>query len=237
METKRQNTTQVSQSTSDESTEKAFSPFKEFYSLLDQGKLEEAIVLLKKAGPCWEKANLLGCYHAELMEFYTAEKEFLEALRHDPCNSETLCNLAKLYNDFFQPYEAKKYLELYLQKEPNDAAALFYYAIVLLDLNLEGDAYEVLKKTYVINPSDVYVIINIALIVLHKKKRPKAALRMLKKAASISPADSEALFRLAGIAWELGEESTYFNAREMLQLIDPEMCAELDDQTERQTWL
>ena len=103
METKRQNTTQVSQSTGDESTEKAFSPFKEFYSLLDQGKLEEAIWLLKKAAPCWEKANLLGCYHAELMEFYTAEKEFLAALRHDLCNSETLCNLAKLYNDCYGP--------------------------------------------------------------------------------------------------------------------------------------
>ena len=101
------------------------------------------------------------------------------------------------------------------------ATALFYYAVVLLDLNLEDDAYEVLKKTYAVNPSDVYVIINIALIVLHKKKRPKAALRLLKKAASISPADSEALFRLAGIAWELGEEPTYFNAREMLHLTDP----------------
>ena len=237
METKRQNTTKFRNQPVTNPLKKLFPLLKNSILCSTRGKLEEAIVLLKKAGPCWEKANLLGCYHAELMEFYTAEKEFLEALRHDPCNSETLCNLAKLYNDFFQPYEAKKYLELYLQKEPNDAAALFYYAIVLLDLNLEGDAYEVLKKTYVINPSDVYVIINIALIVLHKKKRPKAALRMLKKAASISPADSEALFRLAGIAWELGEESTYFNAREMLQLIDPEMCAELDDQTERQTWL
>jgi tetratricopeptide (TPR) repeat protein len=234
METKSRNFTQAPQLATVESPEKASSsPFKEFYSLLNQGKLEEAILLLEKAAPCWEKANLLGCYHAEIMNFSKAEKEFLEALCHDPDNIDTLCNLAKLYNDFFQPYEAKKYMEMYLQKEPNDPIGLFYYAVVLLDLDLEDDAYEILKRVLVINPTDVYVITNLALIILNKNKRPKVALRLLKKAASINPADSEVLFRLAGVAWELGEELTFFNAREMLQLIDPGLCAELDERTGR----
>ena len=38
------------------------------------------------------------------------------------------------------------------------------------------------------------------------------------------------LFRLAGIAWELGEELTYFDAKDTLQLIDREMCAKLDEE-------
>lgn len=63
------------------------------------------------------------------------------------------------------------------------------------------------------------------------------ALRFLKKTASIKPADPELLFLLANVAWEAGEEITSFEAREMLQLIDPEMCAELDERTGRQSWL
>lgn len=74
---------------------------------------------------------------------------------------------------------------MYLKKEPDDTAALFYYAVVLLELDLEDDAYGILKRTHAINPADVYVITNLALIILYKKKRPKVALRLLKKAASI----------------------------------------------------
>jgi|GEM_PF-2697504 Tetratricopeptide repeat. len=237
METQSQNVMQDAQLTKVESPEKASStPFTEFYSLLDQGKLEEAILLLEKIASCWEKASLLGCYYGQLGNFSKAEDAFLEALRHDPDNSETMYNLAVLYNDFFQPCEAKKYMELYLQKEPDDCTSLFIYATMLLDLDLIDEAYEGFKKVCKIDSTNAYAIAGLAGI-LHEKNRPKVALRLLKKAASIKPADPELLFLLAHVAWEVGEEISSFNAREMLQLIDPKMCAELDERTGRQSWL
>ena len=59
MEIINQNNTKDSQLTKVESPERSsYTPFEEFYSLLNQGKLEEAILLLEKETPCWEKANL-----------------------------------------------------------------------------------------------------------------------------------------------------------------------------------
>jgi tetratricopeptide (TPR) repeat protein len=226
--------TQAPQSTKGESSE---SPFKEAYSLLNKGRLEDAIQFLEEKAPCWEQANLLGCCYAMRMNFSKAEDAFFEALHQDLENSETMYNLAFLYNEFFQPNKAKKYLEMYFRHKQYDAADLYFYALVLLELNLHNEAYEVLKKSYKMNSTDVFVISNLAIIILDKKMRPRVALRLLKKAAEIKPVDPDVLFTLAKVAWDVGEELTCFNAREMLHLIDPEMCAELDERTGRQSWI
>ena len=122
--------------------ESSQSPFKKAYSLLNQGRLEDAIQFLEEKAPCWEQANLLGCCYAMRMDFSKAEDAFFEALRQDLENSETMYNLAVLYNEFFQPYKAKKYLEMYFRHKQYDAADLYFYALVLLELDLYNKAYE-----------------------------------------------------------------------------------------------
>jgi len=237
MEIRNQDSPQDQQSSRTESPERIYFPYYEKAVLLyEQKKFEDAIQLLKKELPCWGKADLLGSCYAELMDFSQAEESYLEAIKLDPDQTGTLYNIAMLYYDFFQPYEAKKYYELYIRKEPNDIVGLFNYAVVLLDLDLQDEAYEVLKKAHAIDPRDVYVIINLAFVILHKKIRPRVALRLLKKAAEINPVDPNVLFSLAKVAWDVGEELTCFTTREMLQLIDPELCAELDERTGRQSW-
>jgi len=136
-----------------------------------------------------------------------------------------------LYYDFFQPYEAKKYYELFLQEDPTDVVALFNISVVLMDLNLKDEAYEILKYAHTIDPLDIYIIINLALFIQYEKMRPNVALRLLEKATAIIPADAELLFNLGKLAWENGNELTCFNAREVLEIIDPEICKELDEKT------
>jgi tetratricopeptide (TPR) repeat protein len=205
--------------------------------LFNEKKANEAIDFLKQIPIDCHVANFLGCCLWDLCNYSEAEESFLKAIEINPQMQDAWRNLAMLYKDIFQPFESIKAYEQYLKFSPGDTVALFEYASVFLELNEEDKAYEILKKAHQIDPRDVYVIINLSLIILHKKKRPRVALRLLKKAAIINPVDADVLFHLADVAWDLGEELTSLNARDMLQSIDPALCAELDERTGRQRWI
>jgi len=195
-----------------------------------------AIKTLENLPVTIDTANLLGCCHEELMNSVEAEKAYRRAIEIDPTDPAPWHNLAMLYDQFFQPFEAKQAYEKLFKLKSDDVVALFEYACVLLQLNMEDEAYDILKKAHQLDPYDECVIINLAVILCHKKQRPRIALRMLKSALAISPMDAELLYHVAITAWDMGEELTCLKARDILCLIDPETCAELDERTGRQSW-
>jgi tetratricopeptide (TPR) repeat protein len=202
----------------------------------EEEEFDSAIKTLEKLPTTVDTANLLGCCHAELMNPVEAEKAYLQAIENNSKDPTPWHNLAMLYDQFFQPFEAKQAYEKLFKLKSDDVVALFEYACVLLQLNMEDEAYDVLKKAHQLDPYDECVIINLAVILCHKKQRPRIALRMLKSALAISPMDAELLYHVAITAWDMGEELTCLQARDILCPIDPEKCAELDERTGRQNW-
>jgi putative PEP-CTERM system TPR-repeat lipoprotein len=176
---------------------------------LDAGNAGGAIVLLKNA---LEKnqnnlaaRQLLADAYRAAGKFEQAEKEFLKVETQNPANSDVKLCLARLYNQMRKPDAAIRKAEEYLAARPGSADALEAIGIAHAISNMAAAAETSFLEALKSDPGRISTRLELAALYRGQAKTEQAR-ALLNEVLTTDPANSRALFILAGMELAAGNK-------------------------------
>lgn len=148
--------------------------------------------------------HLLGITQQEAGELEAADASFERSQMLDPGLTDALFRRAQIQRGWRRYEGAQWLLGLVLERSPGDQAAQGLLAQVALDMEDAGQARRVLLPLLrtTRHAPDAWRLLAVA---LHRRGRPRAALRWVQRALAQQPGAVEALRILGWVALELGD--------------------------------
>ncbi len=203
---------------------------------VDKGKVDEAILKLKKVlklepqnnGARYMYAMLLLNYKEDLRK---AQKQLKKVVELDPQNCEAFENLAKiaeLNNDF--PL-ASKYYKKVIELEPNTFGVYYKLGLITAGFykNKKKLALKYFKKAIKQDKNNADAHYRLAILLKESLDKPKRALKHFKKVLTIDPKHQFANYDLALLYHESGNQQKAALFYEKAWKINPEIKTSEND--------
>jgi len=174
------------------------------------------------------KINLANFYYYQ-KEYANAEKYFKLAMEQDRELYFVNLNLAYLYNQTGQNEKAEKCFRNYLEREPDDANALYSLGLLLSEIGKYDESLSTLLKSSKLDLKYPRVNHNIAMLYDFMKEKEKAEIYLQKEIEAVNDLNSRLeLFQfylnnnLRQKAQRLGEEilKVYPNTKDVKRVLE-----------------
>nr|WP_321486395.1 tetratricopeptide repeat protein [uncultured Draconibacterium sp.] len=135
------------------------------------------------------KINLANFYYYQ-KEYANAEKYFKLAMEQDRELYFVNLNLAYLYNQTGQNEKAEKCFRNYLEREPDDAHALYLLGLLLSEIEKYDESLSTLLKSSKLDSKYLRVNHNIAMLYDFMKEKEKAEIYLQKEVEAVNDLNS-----------------------------------------------
>jgi tetratricopeptide (TPR) repeat protein len=199
---------------------------REAYEFLYYKKPTEAIPLCQEAVRLApndaESHKNLGLAYAETAQFTLAEQELRTALRLRPNYDKAYNNLGKTFQGMGRYDEAFAAYKEAIRITPGYAIAHQNLASALFQSGKTADAIAMYEKAIRLDPDVALPYIELGEILLHKQKRFKDALTVLKAGTTKKPENAELHRLLAAVYRDTGDLASAVAEWEKTVSLDPE---------------